>query len=159
MLGDRGCRGRPSAWRRGCKISAPRSSPPHALGCHNSLRTPHPREGISLTLLHCSCCGIGDGCVTEGCCPGWQRRLRGFLLSISPPQSWPQHGRSASSKSLLPSHCPAETLKGSALQCSPVPGSDPSREAGPTSPISEGFKCCFLQRVPGHPGTTGLCLS
>ena len=59
----------------GCKVSAPMSPPPHALGCHQRLGARPLREGISLTLLHGSCCGVGDRCGPEGCCPGGQRRL------------------------------------------------------------------------------------
>ena len=59
----------------GCNVSAPMSPPPHALGCHQRLGARPLREGISLTLLHGSCCGVGDRCGPEGCCPGGQRRL------------------------------------------------------------------------------------
>ena len=44
----------------GCKVSAPMSPPPHALGCHQRLGARPLREGISLTLLHGSCCGVGE---------------------------------------------------------------------------------------------------
>ena len=152
MLGNRGLQGEACAWRRGYKISATTSPPQHALGCHRSLGAPHPRQGISLTLLHCSCCGVGDTCGTEGCCPGWQRRLRGrgFLLSIDPSRSGPKRGSSTCSKSLLLPHCPTEALKGQHSAVQPCARIRPQHRGSPSFPISEGFKCSFLQRVPGH---------
>ena len=135
----------------GVRGFCPHVPPLHTLGCHQSLGTPHPREGVSLTLLLCSSCGAGDRWETDGCCPGWQRRLGGFLLSIKPRVGQSVGAAPAARASFCPIALP-RCGRGNALQCTPVPGSGPRGEAVLTSPISGGFKCCFLQRVPGHPG-------
>lgn len=143
-------RGRPSAWRRGSEVSAPVSPPPHALECHQSLGAPRPREGISLTLLHCSCCGAGDRCATEGCCPGWQRRLRGrgFLFSIKTPWSGPEHGSSTCSKSLVLPHCPAEMLKGQHSAVQPWARVRPQQRGSPNFPRLRRIQGLFSAEGP-----------
>ena len=138
--------------------------PPHPLGCHQCLGAaqprggifPHPRGGISLTLLHCSCCRVWDRCGTEGCCTGGQRRLRGFLLSIDQPQRGPEHGRSACSKSLLLPHCPAETLKGQHSAVQPSARIRPQRRGSPDFPRLRKIPVLFSAEGPwtprGHQG-------
>ena len=138
--------------------------PPHPRGGHQCLGAaqprggilPHPREGISLTLLHCSCCRVWDRCGTEGCCTGGQRRLRGFLLSIDQPQKGPEHGRSACSKSLLLPHCPAETLKGQHSAVQPSARIRPQRRGSPDFPRLRTIPVLFSAEGPwtprGHQG-------
>ena len=114
---------------------------------------------MSLTLLYFSSCTAVHRCGTQGgCpCPGGQRRLRSFLLSVGPGGGQSVGAAPAARASFCPIAL-QRRWRGSALQCSPVPGSGPRGEAVQTSPISGGLKCCLLQRVPGHPGDNGAVL-